>query len=64
MEAKWDIDLCQTSRYIYPYGELWIYRITGYAVMEILSVVGSLVQHHRGDESLSTRAEEDERRVI
>ena len=29
--------------------------------MEILSAVGSLVHHHRGDETLSISAGEDER---
>ena len=30
--------------------------INGYVVMEILSVVGYLVHHHREDETLSIRA--------
>ena len=41
----------------------WImdYPITGYVVMDILSIVGALVHHHRGGETMSTTAGEYER---
>ena len=37
------------------------YPINGYVVMEILSIVGALMHHHRGYETLSISMGEDER---
>ena len=36
------------------------YQITGYAITEILSVVGSMVHHHLGDKTLSISTGEDD----
>ena len=36
------------------------YLITSYVVMEILSVVGDMVHHHRGDETLPISLGEDD----